>query len=379
MRDVIVVGAGPAGSYLSHLLSRSGFSVLNLEEHPEVGRPVECTGVVTERVFKYVRSKSIANTVTGANIVFPGNRKLKIGKKEKTMIIYRDSFDKDVSAMAIGSSADLMLGSRVSEVSVHPEHAEVKYRNSGNRFTERAKIVIGADGANSIVRKSLFPYRPRRVVSTYQVEASKRMEDQDSVSVYLGSSFSRGFFGWAVPTGNITRIGIGSLSGGSSSYFLRLLKEFIPEPKILSITGGPIPISYLKKTYGRRVLLVGDAGGIVKPLTGGGIYTGIVSSHWASRAIHESLENDNFEAPFLSRYEKYWKSEIGRELFLDGLFQRFYAGLGDRALQNVYHAISQKKALDTINSVGDIDYPSRLAIRLFIKNPSVALSMFKGV
>ena len=379
MRDVIVVGAGPAGSYLSHLLSRSGFSVLNLEEHTEIGRPVECTGVVTERVFQYVKSKSIANTVTGANIIFPGNRKLKIGKKEKTMIIYRDSFDKDVSAMAIGSSADVRLGSRVSRVSVHPDYTEVTHRNSGNIFTERGKIVIGADGANSIVRKSLFPYRPKRVVSTYQVEASSRMEDQDSVSVYLGSSFSKGFFGWAVPTGNITRIGVGSLSGGSSSYFVRLLKEFMPEPKILSITGGPIPISYLRKTYGQRVLLVGDAGGIVKPLTGGGIYTGIVSSYWASRAIHEALENDNFHASFLSRYEKYWKSEIGRELFLDGLFQMFYAGLGDRALQNIYHAISQKKALDTINSVGDIDYPSRLAIRLFLKNPSLALSMFKGV
>lgn len=379
MRDVIVVGAGPAGSYLSHLLSRSGFNVLNLEEHTEVGRPVECTGVVTERVFRYVRSKSIANTVTGANVVFPGNKKLKIGKKEKTMIIYRDSFDKDVSAMAIGSSADVRLGSRVSGVSVRQEYTEVTYRNSGNIFTERGKIVIGADGANSIVRKSLFPYRPKRVVSTYQVEASSRMEDQDSVSVYLGSSFSRGFFGWAVPTGNITRIGVGSLSGGSSSYFIRLLKEFMPEPKILSITGGPIPISYLRKTYGQRVLLVGDAGGIVKPLTGGGIYTGIVSSYWASKAIHESLENDNFNPSFLSRYEKYWKSEIGRELFLDGLFQMFYAGLGDRALQNIYHAISQKKTLDTINSVGDIDYPSRLAIRLFLKNPSLALSMFKGV
>jgi geranylgeranyl reductase family protein len=379
LRDVIVVGAGPAGSYLSHLLSKSGFSVLNLEEHTEVGRPVECTGVVTERVFKYVRSKSIANTVTGANVVFPGGRNLKIGKKEKTMIIYRDSFDKDVSAMAIESSTDLRLGSKAIEVSAHPDHAEVTFRSSGNRVTERARIVVGADGANSIVRKSLFQHRPGRVVSTYQVEASHRMEEQDSVSVYLGSSYSNGFFGWAVPAGNITRIGLGSLSGGSSAYFLRLLKEFIPEPKAISITGGPIPISYLKRTHGHRAILVGDAGGIVKPLTGGGIYTGIVSSFWAHRAIQEALESDRCDEKFLSRYEKYWKSEIGKELFMDGLFQRFYAGLGDHALGNLYHALSQKKAIDTINSVGDIDYPSRLALRLFLKNPSVALSLLKGV
>ena len=61
MKDAIVVGAGPSGSYLAHLLSKKGFQVLNLEEHPEVGRPVDCTGVVTNRVFSYVKSTSILN------------------------------------------------------------------------------------------------------------------------------------------------------------------------------------------------------------------------------------------------------------------------------------------------------------------------------
>jgi geranylgeranyl reductase family protein len=378
LRDAIIVGAGPAGSYLSHLLSKQGYDVLNLEEHEEVGRPVECTGVVTERVFRYVRSRSIANTVSGANIVFPGNRTIKIGKQEKTIVIYRDSFDKDVSGMAIGTGADLRLGSRVRSVRVNDGYAEVEFRESGELISERARIVIGADGANSIVRKSLYGHRPSRVVSTYQVDASFTMDDQDSVSVFLGRDFSNGFFGWAVPTGNITRIGLGSIGKGALPYFLKMIRQFNPEPKILAITGGPIPISYMHRTSGNRSLLVGDAGGIVKPLTGGGIYTGIVSAYWAARAISEGFESDRLDQRFLQRYEKYWKSEIGRELRIDGMIQKFYAALNDRYLSRLYRSISSDRSIDIINSKGDIDYPSKLALQLFLKNPSIALSFLRG-
>ena len=378
MRDVIVVGAGPAGSYLTHRLAEKGFDVLNLEEHLEVGRPVECTGVVTERVFRYVKSNSVANRVSGASIIFPGDRSIRIGKQEKTVVIYRDSFDKDVSAMAIGSGADVELGAQVKSVKANAEGAEISYRQSGNIHSEKARMVVGADGANSIVRKSLYSEIPSRVVSTYQVDASLAMDDQDSVSVYLGREFSNGFFAWAVPTGNITRIGLGSIKKGAFPYFLKLMKKFHPEPRILSMTGGPIPIRYLRRTYGNRNILVGDAGGIVKPLTGGGIYTGIVSSYWAAKAITEGMEAERLDSSFLSRYERYWKTEIGKELLIDGMIQRFYAGLNNRYLSRLYSSLSSDRSINIINSSGDIDYPSRLVLKLLLRNPSVALSFLRG-
>ena len=375
VKDAIVVGAGPSGSYLAHLLSKKGFQVLNLEEHPEVGRPVDCTGVVTNRVFSYVKSNSIANRVRGANVYFPGEEPLHIEKTEETIVIYRDAFDKDVSAMAVDSGADLKVNARVSSVSAGKDFAEVKFRENGEMKTERANVVIGADGANSIVRKDLYPEKPKRVVSTYQVDSAFKMEDQDSVSVYLGSNVSKGFFAWAVPTGNISRIGVGTIGSGTRSYY-ETLSKFFPKDAVLGINGAPIPISYLKKTYGQRSLLVGDAGGIVKPLTGGGIYTGIVSAKHAARALTEAFEKEDYSVNYLSRYQNYWKSEIGRELWMDGLVQRMFARLSDNSLRALYRVLSSQKVLETINSVGDIDYPSRLVMSVVARHPSILLNLF---
>ncbi len=123
---------------------------------------------------------------------------------------------------------------------------------------------------------------------------------------------------------------------------------------------------------------MGDAGGIVKPLTGGGIYTGIVSSYWASRAVSEGLESGRLDSRFLQRYEKYWKGEIGRELLIDGMIQKFYAALNDRYLSGLYRSISSRKSIEIINSSGDIDYPSKLALQLFLRNPSIAFSFLRG-
>lgn len=369
MYDFIVVGAGPSGSYASHLLSKSGFNVLNLEEHKEVGKPVECTGLVSRRVFSLVNSKSQVNSVSGANVYFPDG-KLHVEKREKTIVMDRDSFDKDASGMAIASGADLKINSRAISVKIENDQATLKYREDGNIKEVNAKAIIGADGLNSRVRRDLYDSRPSRIVTAYQVDSAYRMEDQDSVDVYLGSESSVGFFGWATPSGSITRIGVGSYKSAALNHFFKINKRFARD-RIIGINGGAIPISYLKKTFSDRSLLVGDAAGIVKPLTGGGIYTGIVAAKHAARTLSEAYESEDFSSRFLSRYQKYWKRELGTELYLDGLVQKYFTSLSDGVLDSIYRILARPQNVSLINRMGDIDFPSKVVTGMLLRNPSL--------
>lgn len=377
LRDVIVVGSGPSGSYSSHLLSRMGYDVLNLEEHKEIGRPVECTGLVSERVISMARTKAPVNSVYGAYVHFPNGEFVHVRKGEKTVVMDRDQFDKDVSAMAISSGTDVEINSRVVSVTSGSEYSTVKYRKDGVLKEERARMVIGADGINSRVRKDVFGSVPSRVVSCYQVDSAVRMEDQESVSVYVGSRITRGFFAWATPAGDITKIGVGSVGSPAWNYF-RNFNSIFPRDRILGINGGGIPITYLKRTYAGRTLLVGDAAGIVKPLSGGGIYTGMVSAKHAAETAGKALEIGDFSAHFLSRYQRSWKKDLGRELWIDGIIQKLFASLNDDTFNRIYRMISKPSVLRVIDSVGDIDYPSRVVLSLMLRKPGLFFSLMGG-
>lgn len=368
--DVIISGAGPSGSYLAYLLSKNGYSVLQLEEHKEIGKPVECTGLVSERVFGYVKSKSQINEVHGANVFFPNGKSIHISKGEKTIVMYRDEFDKDVSAMAIGAGSDTRINARVLDARVNEDYAEVKYRENGEIKYQKASIVVGADGANSRIRQALNYERPRKLISTYQVDSSFHLEDQDDVNVFIGSENSNGFFGWAVPSGEITRIGVGVDHVTAIKYFKNINGKF-ERSQVLGINAGPIPINYLKKTYSNRSVLLGDAAGIVKPLSGGGIYTGIVSAKNAYAAINHAFKKNDFSEKSMIEYQKLWKREIGRELYIDSIIQRYFARIStnDEMLNKIYSTIDTGDIIKRINSLGDIDYPARVVFSILMRKP----------
>jgi flavin-dependent dehydrogenase len=253
----------------------------------------------------------------------------------------------------------------------------VEYRERGNLKEERARIIIGADGMNSMVRKEVFGTRPYRVISAYQVDSAARLEDQDSVQVFVGSDVTRGFFGWATPSDNLTRIGVGTHGGASFRYFKSLNSRF-GESKILGINGGGIPISYLRKTYSRRAMLVGDAAGIVKPLSGGGIYTGMVSGKHAAATAVDALEREDFSESAMSAYQRLWKKDLGNELWFDGMFQRLFSMISDRSFNRIYSILSSPEVIEKINERGDIDYPSRVVISLLARRPWLLRHIIQG-
>ena len=111
------------------------------------------------------------------------------------MVLERDRCDQDAAAMSIGNGAELMLNARVKDRRRQDRKMKITMRRDGNIEEVEALAVVGADGANSITRKVLFPdQRFRRIVSAYQIDGADRMEDQDNVNVFLGNKFSNGYF-----------------------------------------------------------------------------------------------------------------------------------------------------------------------------------------
>ncbi len=137
--------------------------------------------------------------------------------------------------------------------------------------------------------------------------------------------------------------------------------------------GGTIPLQFAPRTYGDNLLLAGDAAGQVKPFSGGGIYTSLVAARLASQTVTTAFEKDDFSAAQMSGYERAWKKEIGRELVRSLRIRRFGLALGEAQVDQVVRALHSKGLQDLAARHGDIDYPSRVLLRLARSLPALAL------
>ncbi len=148
-------------------------------------------------------------------------------------------------------------------------------------------------------------------------------------------------------------------------------KQFFENIKIIKYIGGVIPLGFLKKTYTSNVLVVGDAAAQVKPTSGGGIYTGLVSASHCAKVALESLQKKNFSSQFLKKYHKLWYTDIGMELFLGMRFRKIFKNLKDNQMDKYIKKFQNPKIIEIISKYGDIDYPSKLVTPLLKKTPTL--------
>ncbi|MFW6174270.1 MAG: NAD(P)/FAD-dependent oxidoreductase, partial [Chloroflexota bacterium] len=160
--------------------------------------------------------------------------------------------------------------------------------------------------------------------------------DSEEIRVYAGGAVPRGFFGWVTPTEDGRSL-VGVLGRHEPANALRSLMSSIAGSSPSGLTAAPlgiwgIPLRPAPRTYGDRLLMVGDAAGQVKPTTGGGIYYSLRSGDLAARALGEALREDDLRAVSLKRYEDAWRSVLGRELRLGYMARGIYERLGEREL-----------------------------------------------
>jgi geranylgeranyl reductase family protein len=379
--DVIVVGAGPVGGYIAGAIAKKGYSVALLEEHREIGKPVQCAGLVSPRVFEVLGYKAgIVNQVRGAVVHSPSDRTLIFdGKKPKAYVIDRTEFDSRIVHDAVDSGCKLRLGSKVIEACYHEKGIHIKSRETGHITEITASLVIGSDGCGSVVARGFDFQQPREILAGFGAEfTGEYPSDKDFVDIFVGNSLAPGFFAWCIPTDDGARVGLCVTTNkhGPRHYFDSLLdkpalKELLKGLELERYIAGVIPMGPMKNICTDRVMLAGDAAAHIKPLSGGGIYLGILAGKHCADIAVSALEKGNLSTKFLREYEKLIKYDVGKELKKAYTLRKIYKGLKDKHLEEGFDILSNEKIQSFIAKSGDIDYPAGLTKAVLQKAPKL--------
>lgn len=381
---MLVVGAGPAGSTVADRLAQAGHDVLVLEEHDRVGHPVQCAGLVSRRVLALAGSEGFVRTpVHGAAVFAPSLRSVAFTAPEpRAYVIDRAALDVALADRAARHGARFQTGVRFDGLLGRAPDGSprvVATARDGARREYEAKVVVGADGVTSGVARAFRLRRPVEILPAYEAEFGESPGDPDRVEVYLGNSLSPGLFGWWIPDGSGgARIGVAVHAGGISarSYCDRLAEHLAkrfgrPLRSPTGIIASGIPIGTVPRTHGDRVVLVGDAAAQVKPLSGGGIFTGMRCAELAAETIHRGLTAGDLSAAALGPYDAAWRAELGGEFARALYLRRILVRLSDAELERVIEAVDSSGMRASIVAFGDIDFPSHVATQLLAQSPSL--------
>ncbi len=331
--DVIVVGAGPAGSTTARYAAKGGASVLLLEKDREVGVPVRCAEGVgargLARTVDKVEPNWIAATITGFKLVAPDGTEVEARWGDCGYCLDRRVFDYELSNLAAREGAEVVTKAYVTGlIRDNGGVVGVNVRHMGDELQVRSGIVVGADGVESRVGRwagmNTFT-KMRDMESCAQFTIADIDVDQQTCDFYFGNERVPGGYLWIFPKGNRTaNVGIGvsgDYSGKRSalSYLKDFVDERFPGKPILSTLCGGVPCALTRKRIsGDGFMLAGDAAHQVNPISGGGIVSGMYAGMLAGNVAAAATREKNVTGDRLSEYDKEWGRSIGKD------HERFY-------------------------------------------------------
>ncbi len=318
--DVVVVGAGPAGSTAARFAAENGCSVLMLEKDREIGLPVRCGEAVGEvglRRVVDIRERWIANKIEAVRLVAPNGEIVNVAHNESGFILHRKLFDYDLAMMAADAGTHVVTKAYVYDLMMDDGVVTgVKVRHMGREYAIHAKIVIGADGVESRVGRwaGLKTHiRLRDVETCVQVTVANVKLDPRYCDFYFSHHIAPGGYLWVFPkddnTANIG-LGIGGDKAGEKApidYLNAFLDKHFPHASRLVTVAGGVPCApYMKEIYSPGLMLVGDAAHMANPISGGGIIQAMLAGKIAGTEAAKAVKENDVSEERLSIYEQQW-------------------------------------------------------------------------
>lgn len=369
--DAVIVGAGPVGSTIAYYLSKNGLDVAIADKKKQIGYPLQCAGILSNHIFDVneLPDEVILNSVKGA-FLHTKNHILNVKKDESVAyVIDRIAYDEFLLNRAVDNGATF-INQKVIDVD-----GEMGVTYLSNSQEIKSKVIIGCDGYNSLLSKSIgnkldnFQASQMLVkINDEDIQSFRNSNENvdDYVDTYLLDDMLPGFL-WVIPLGE-NNYRVGFFSNQDHKIQNEILRNFLDanfDYELIEKYKGFIPIFDDKnKLVENRLLLIGDAASQVKPTSGGGLLIAFDACRMACKHIIGAIDGDDIG--MLNEYEKEFRKKYLKEFNDQFKVQRTLGLLSDADLDYLFSKLRENDCERLISEYGDMDTQSEL-VKEFIK------------
>jgi len=389
--DVLVVGAGPAGSIAALEAARAGAAgglrVTLIERDRAVGAPVRCAEGVGDAGLREFANPDgapwVARKITRVIFLAPDDTEVKVAEREVGWVLDRTRFDAALATDAVLAGADLLVGTEATDMTREPDGRwRVSVRGPDGRTSCRARVVIGADGVETMVGRwagldTRVPARDMESCAQYVVQGIDF--DPDAIYLQFGDRIAPGGYAWLFPKGErVANVGLGLVAlktdGRNARQYLDawIARRYPGGARTGYTVGGVIVHTTIRRTFAAGVLLAGDAAHMINPLSGGGIVNAMKAGRLAGRIAAAAVREGDTSERRLSTYHDEWMALLGDDHLkyyrikqaLERLDDEFY-----NSLARTVNAIPEtKRSLGRIFAQALVRHPQLIpvAARFFV-------------
>ncbi|MDD2251820.1 MAG: NAD(P)/FAD-dependent oxidoreductase [Dehalococcoidales bacterium] len=359
MSDILIIGAGPVGSFTARALATKGYRVTVLEKRSRLGDPVCCAGIISPDCLGVLGGKEfpVLNSFEGARVFSPAGQTLELKRSRvQAVALDRGMMDMKLAEQANLAGARYVFGYKASHIETDDSGVNV-YADSRQETCYRAQLLLIAAGFNPVLTNKLGMGKPADFATG--VQARVEIKPSLPLCIFTSNNFAPGFFSWLEPLGDGSALAGLLCRKNAAVGFARYIKYLLNHGFITSAEKPQfrgVSLSPLSKTYSNRMLVLGDSAGQVKPITGGGVFYGLKGARCAISQAEKAFATGDFTASSLAGYQNGWKTVLGKDIQLGQIRRKIYEKLSDHQIDKAFRAVARNGLADRLAANNDLQF-----------------------